>query len=143
MRPCRPEAAGTPHPVRTSVSARGSVAPDEAWERYADLDRWPGWAPQITGVSAARRRLEPGLTGTVRAVGVVRVPFEVLAVDEAARSWSWRVTVGPVRLVLHHGVEPDGDGTRTWLVTEGPALVVAPYTPVAFVALHALVAPGR
>jgi hypothetical protein len=129
--------------VRTSVSARGPVDPDEAWERYADLDRWPGWAPQITGVSAPRRRLEPGLRGTVRAVGVVRVPFEVLAVDEAARSWSWRVTVGPVHLVLRHGVEPDGDGTRTWLVTEGPALVVAPYTPVAFVALHALVAADR
>lgn len=138
-----PARGGYSRPVRTTVSARGPLGPDEAWERYADLDRWPGWAPQITGVTAPRRRLGPGLAGTVRAAGVVRVPFEVLAVDEAARTWSWRVQVGPVRLVLRHGVEPDGDGTRTWLVTEGPALVVAPYTPVAFVALHALVAPGR
>jgi hypothetical protein len=127
--------------VRTTVSARGPASPDEAWERYADLDRWPGWAPQITGVRAPRRRLEPGLRGTVHAAGVVRIPFEVLAVDEAARTWSWRVKVGPAHLLLHHGVEPDGDGARTWLVTEGPALVVAPYTPVAFVALHAHVGP--
>jgi hypothetical protein len=130
--------------VRTSVSARGPLAPADAWERYADLDRWPAWAPQITGVSAPRRRLEAGLRGTVRAAGVVRVPFEVLAVDDAARTWSWRVRLGPIRLVLHHGVEPDGpdgEGTRTWLVTEGPALVVVPYTPVALVALHALVGP--
>jgi polyketide cyclase/dehydrase/lipid transport protein len=128
--------------VRTSVSARGPVTPDEAWERYADLDRWPRWAPQITGVDAELRRLEPGLTGVVRAAGLVHVPFEVLAVDEAARTWSWRVRVGPARLVLHHGMEPDGAGTRSWLVTEGPALVVAPYTPVAFVALHAHVGPN-
>ena len=46
-----------------------------------------------------------------------------------------------MRLVLHHGVEPDDGGTRSWLVTEGPALVVAPYTPIAFVALHAHVGP--
>src|ERR1700712_1755910 len=58
--------AGTPEPVRTSVSARGPVTPDEAWERYADLDRWPGGAPQISGIDAGPRRLESGLTGVVR-----------------------------------------------------------------------------
>lgn len=73
--------------MRTCVSARGPVDPDEAWERYADLDRWPGWAPRISGVTAPRRRLEPGLAGTVRAAGVVHVPFAVPAVDEAARTW--------------------------------------------------------
>ena len=127
--------------MRTSVSARGPVAPDEAWERYADLDRWPHWAPQISGVRAGRRRIVPGLTGTVRAAGLVHLPFEVLTVDEAARTWSWRVRVGLARVVLHHGVEPAAGGTRSWLVAEGPALVVAPYTPLAFVALHAHVGP--
>ncbi|WP_018330428.1 SRPBCC family protein [Actinomycetospora chiangmaiensis] len=137
--------------MRTTVSARGPLSADEAWERYADLDAWPRWAPQITGVTAPARRLVPGLEGVVRAAGVVHVPFTVLAVDEAARTWSWRVRVGPVRLVLQHGVEHDdgadgtddgdGAGSRTWLITEGPALVVAPYTPVALVALHSLVRP--
>ncbi|MDL5154924.1 SRPBCC family protein [Actinomycetospora termitidis] len=127
--------------MRTTVAARGPLPADQAWERYADLDAWPRWAPQLTGASAPSRRLVPGLQGVVRAVGVVHVPFEVLAVDEAARTWSWRVRVGPVRLVLHHGVEADGAGSRTWLVTEGPAVVVAPYTPLALVALHSLVRP--
>jgi hypothetical protein len=126
--------------VQTTVSARGPASPAVAWERYADLDRWREWAPQITGVEAPSRRLRPGLRGTVRAVGVVRVGFEVLDVDEAARTWSWRVRVGPVRLELVHGVDADGDGTRTWLRTTGAAPVVLGYTPPAFVALHALVA---
>lgn len=131
--------------MRTSISAVGPLAPEQAWERYADLDRWPQWAPQISGVRAPHRRLRPGLAGTVRAAGLLHVPFVVDAVDEAARTWAWTVRVGPVRLHLEHGVEPVPDGdpatrrTRTWLVTTGPALVVAPYTPVALVALHALV----
>lgn len=133
-------ASGYAASVRTSISARGAAPPERTWERYADLDRWPEWAPQISGVSAGERRLRPGLCGTVRAAGVVHVPFEVLAVDEARRTWSWRVAIGPIRLRLEHGVEDDrGGGTRTWLVTEGPALAVLPYTPLALVALHSLV----
>ena len=93
----------------------------------------------MTVAGADERRLRPGLEGTVRAAGVIGVPFEVLAVDEEARTWSWRVRVGPVTLTLDHGVEDLGaGGTRTWLRTTGPALVVLPYAPLAFVALHAL-----
>lgn len=130
--------------VRTTLHATGPLPAPAAWERYADLDRWSHWAPQISGVAAEHRRLRPGLRGTVRAAGLVHVPFEVLAVDEAARTWSWRVRVGPVTLHLDHGVEdpqPD-DGpqvrARTWLRTTGPALVVLPYAPLALIALHSL-----
>lgn len=134
--------AGTPPTVQTTLRATGPLPADQAWERYADLDRWPRWAPQISGVTVSGpgpRRLRPGLEGTVRAAGLVGVPFEVLAVDEQARTWSWRVRVGPVTLTLDHGIEDlGGRGTRTWLRTTGPALVVLPYSPVAFVALHAL-----
>ena len=106
--------AGYAMPVAvTTISATGTIAPDEAWERYADLDRWATWAPQIRGVDAPSRRLRPGLRGVVRGLGgVLRVPFEVLDVNETA---------------------------RTWLRTHGPAPVVWAYTPVAFVALQALV----
>ena len=135
--------------VRTSISAVGAASPAVCWERYADLDRWSAWAPQITGVDAPERRLRAGLRGRVRAAGLLRIPFEVIAVDEQARTWSWRVALGPVRLRRDHGVEaapePEGEpstaagpGTRTWLVTTGPAPVVAPYTPIALVALHSL-----
>lgn len=128
--------------VRTTLNATGPAAVEEAWERYADLDRWPHWAPQISGVDAPSRRLEPGLCGTVRAAGVVHVGFEVLDVDETARTWSWRVRLGPVRLHLEHGVETsdpaDRHPTRTWLRTTGPAVVVLPYAPLALLALHSL-----
>jgi hypothetical protein len=139
--------AGTSTTVQTTLRATGPLPADQAWERYADLDLWSRWAPQISGVTVAgpsTRRLRPGMRGTVRAAGLVHVPFEVTAVDEAARTWSWRVRVGPVTLHLDHGVEdarPD-DGpharSRTWLRTTGPALVVLPYAPLALVALHSL-----
>lgn len=131
--------------MTTTIGASGPLPPADAWERYADLDRWATWAPQISGVDAGRRRLEPGLRGTVRGLGgLLRVPFEVLDVDEDARTWSWRVSAGPVTLHLEHGVEPRSGrvGTRTWLRTRGPAPVVWAYTPPAFVALQALVLPG-
>ena len=128
--------------MRTSISATGTAPPAQAWERYADLDRWREWAPQITGVDAPERRLRPGLRGTVRAAGLLRLAFEVLDVDETAWTWTWRVALGPIRLHLAHGVEAraaGARGSRTWLATTGPAWVVAPYTPLAYVALHSLV----
>ncbi|MHC1558180.1 SRPBCC family protein [Actinomycetospora sp. C-140] len=130
--------------MQTTLRATGPLPADQAWERYADLDLWSRWAPQITGVAAEHRRLRPGLRGTVRAAGVVGLPFEVTAVDEAARTWSWRVRAGPVTLHLDHGVEDarGDDGprvrSRTWLRTTGPAPVVLLYAPLALVALHAL-----
>jgi len=136
--------------VQTTLRATGPLPADEAWERYADLDRWSHWAPQISGVSVTgssgptTRRLTTGLRGTVRAAGVVHLPFEVTAVDEAARTWSWRVSAGPITLRLDHGVEParadDGPRvrSRTWLRTTGPAFVVLPYAPLALIALHSL-----
>lgn len=133
--------------MRTTLHATGPLPADVAWERYADLDRWSHWAPQISGVTVSEghgRRLHEGLRGTVRAAGLVRLPFEVVAVDEAAWTWSWSVRVGPATLHLDHGVEaPRADDeaavrSRTWLRTTGPALVVLPYAPLALVALHSL-----
>jgi hypothetical protein len=142
--------AGTPSSVQTTLRATGPLPVDQAWERYADLDLWRHWAPQITGVTVtepagpAARRLRAGMRGRVRAAGVVALPFEVVAADEAARTWSWRVSAGPITLHLDHGVEePRADDpphvrSRTWLRTRGPALFVLPYAPLALVALHSL-----
>ena len=47
--------------------------------------------------------------------------------------------LGPLRLSLWHGVEPDPAGTATWLRVHGPAVVVAGYLPMARMALHRLV----
>ena len=128
-----------PH-LTTTLRAEGDARPEVAWERYAELARWPQWSPQITGVEAGGPRLVAGLTGTVRGPAGVRIAFTVLEVDEAARTWSWRASLGPVVLVLHHGVEARAGGCATWLRTRGLPPVVLAYAPLARLALGRLVA---
>jgi Polyketide cyclase / dehydrase and lipid transport len=126
------------------LRACGSASADTAWERYAEPARWSGWAPQIQRVDTAMQRLTAGGTGTVRAgllpLPTLPVPFEVLDVDETARTWSWRASLGPVRLHLVHGVEAHENGSSTWLRVRGPFPVVAAYAPLARFALGRLVA---
>jgi hypothetical protein len=130
-----------------TLLARGTAPVDAAWERYADPQLWPTWSPQIQRVTTSTPRLETGTTGTVHAGLLPRptvpVPFTVLEVDDVRRRWAWRVSLGPVRLHLEHGVDPDdtgGDpGSATWLRMAGPLPVVLPYAPLARIALSRLV----
>jgi Polyketide cyclase / dehydrase and lipid transport len=122
---------------RTHVT--GPVPTAQVWERYAVPARWPDWAPQIRGVEATAGRIAPGVTGRVRGPLGVRVSFVVAEVDAKARTWSWDVRFGPLRMHLRHGVDVDPGGTATWLVVRGPALAVAAYLPVARYALRRLV----
>jgi hypothetical protein len=70
----------------------------------------------------------------------VGLPFRVLEVRAAARTWSWSVRLGPVTVDLEHGVQPDGAaGSRTWLRMRGPLLALVAYAPIAQIALHRLV----
>ena len=107
--------------------------------RYADPDRWARWAPQIRLVETSALRIAAGVTGTVHGPLGLRVEFVVTEVDEAARTWAWDVTAGPLTLHLRHGVEAHPGGTSTWLTVRGPAPVLAAYLPVARIALHRLV----
>ncbi len=126
------------------LHARGPVDPAVAWERYADPQLWSTWAPQIQRVETDMTRLTPGGRGTVRAGLVARptlgIGFSVLAVDDESRTWAWKVALGPVRMLLEHGVEADGDGARTTLQLRGPLPVLLAYAPVARLALQRLVA---
>ena len=122
------------------VQVTGPARAVVVWERYAELDAWPTWAPQIRGVDADGARLAVGRTGVVRAVGGVRVRFVVTAVDEHARRWSWIARVGPLTLALHHDVTATPSGTRAGLVLEGPAPLVTAYAPLTRLALARLVA---
>lgn len=126
-----------------TLRTRGDAAPDTAWERYADPALWSSWSPQIQRVDLDAPRLVTGARGTVRAGLLPRptlpVPFTVLEVDEPARTWAWRVRVGPVSLHLEHGVVPEPGGCATWLTVRGPAPVVAAYAPLARLALGRLV----
>lgn len=120
-----------------------------AWERYADLQAWPTWAPPIRGVEADGRRLAVGRSGVVRTVGGLGVRFVVTAVDEVAATWSWIVRFGPVVVTLHHDLSldqhrtgrhrTDRHRTRAGLVLEGPGPVVRAYAPLTRLALARLV----
>jgi hypothetical protein len=123
------------------VEVTGRARPATAWERYADLARWPTWAPQIRRVEADGPRLAVGRTGTVHVVGGLRVPFVVTAVDDGLMTWSWIARVGPVALTLHHDLVPAGSGTTAGLAVEGPGLVVATYGPLTRAPLTRLVHP--
>ncbi len=118
--------------------ARGRRAADAAWEDYALPARWPSWSPQIAGVDCSAPRIAAGVTGTVRAPLGVRLPFRVTAVDEPSRTWRWRVGAGPLVAELEHRVVSVPGGSLTELRLT-PALLVAPYAPLAWVALRRLV----
>lgn len=121
------------------LEVHGPAPHDAAWERYLHPARWSTWAPHLSDVSASTSELERGTTGTVIALGVVRARFEVLSVDPESRSWSWQVRVGPLRLVLHHGLraeaeqpagQPAGPGTVAGIRMTGPWPVLWAYRPL-------------
>jgi hypothetical protein len=130
--------------VATAVDGAADV--DTAWARYARPSRWPSWSPQLRAVDVGpdvQDRLVPGLRGTVRGPVPPALPFEVTAVDDAARTWSWTVHLGPVPLHLEHGVEPlpARAGCRATLRMTGPWPLVLGYLPLARLALGRLVRP--
>ncbi|UXY40398.1 SRPBCC family protein [Streptomyces albidocamelliae] len=127
--------------ARVTLSAQGAAAPGTVWQRYADVDRWPSWSPQIKAVHCAGRRLSPGMRGTVESVAGIRAVFVVEAVDHDRRTWTWRVRLGRIRIRLHHEVRPQGPGSATSLTMYGPQLVLLAYAPLARLALHRLVRP--
>ena len=128
--------------MRWTLTQNGPAVPDLVWRRYADLDAWSQWAPLITGVEADSRELVGGLTGTVRAVGGLRIQFTVLDVDDATRSWTWRARMMLVELTLRHQVLPGPrGGTRAVLDLDGSPPVVLGYLLPAQLALRSLVRP--
>lgn len=68
----------------------------------------------------------------------IQVPFEVLSVDESARTWSWRVSLLGTAVTMTHLLGTDGDQSVATLVADGPAVVVLPYLPLAALALGRL-----
>ncbi|MFF8868439.1 SRPBCC family protein [Streptomyces sp. NPDC015139] len=123
------------------LSAQGAADPDTVWQRYAGVDQWASWSPQIKAVHCVGRRLSPGMSGTVESVAGIRAAFVVEAVDHDRRAWTWRVRLGRIQIRLHHEVRPQGRGSTTSLTMYGPQLVLLAYAPLARLALHRLVQP--
>lgn len=121
------------------MRAVGAASVETVWQRYVRTAAWPTWAPQIRTVEA-EAELRTGMRGRVVPVVGPRVAFVIEAVDHQARTWRWRVQVGPVRMRLRHGVRArTPSGTETELHIDGPALVVLAYAPLARRALNRLV----
>lgn len=129
------------------LSATGSLDPETVWERYTQPAWWPVWAPHLREVDYPDAVVRPGTTGRVTGVGGLVAVFRVDAVDHEARTWSWSVRSGPLRLSFEHGVDlaaPDAQhplGSTAWLVTHALWPVVLGYAPVARIALGRLVTP--
>lgn len=130
------------------LDATGRLHPEAVWSRYTEPARWPTWAPHLREVDYPLQVVEPGTSGRVTTVGGLVAVFRVDSVDHEARTWSWSVRTGPLRLALDHGVEEHGDddrgdggGSRAWLVTRALWPVAAGYAPVARWSLQRLVTP--
>ncbi|MCW2802335.1 MAG: hypothetical protein QOF52_2899 [Propionibacteriaceae bacterium] len=126
--------------MRREIAVVGPVRADHAWERYAEIDGWPSWAPPIRSVDATARRIAAGVSGVVHGPAGVRILFLIDSVDEAARSWTWRVRLGPLRMRLIHSVRAGVEGgCVATLTVEGPAPLALLYPELAKVALQRLV----
>lgn len=97
------------------LSARGDVSAQTAWERYARPELWATWSPQIRGVETDAERLYVGATGTVLGPVGIRVTFVVDSFEEESKRWSWTARLGPIRIVLNHGVDAEPGGCSTSL----------------------------
>jgi hypothetical protein len=129
------------------IAATGPLDPQTAWEHYTQPRWWPVWSPHLREVDYPDAVVRPGTSGRVTGVGGVVAHFRIDAVDHSARTWSWSVRSGPLRLSFDHGVDvvPPGTGPAggctAWLVTHALWPVTIGYAPLARLALHRLVAP--
>lgn len=121
------------------IEATGPRPVGDAWEQYTRTSAWPTWSPQIRDVRGVEGPIAPGARGVVHGPFPVRVPFRIVAVDAAARRWTWRVGVGPLGVVLDHGVDPAAEGSTAWADVHAPRVLVAAYAPLARLALRRLV----
>jgi hypothetical protein len=130
------------------IAATGPLDPQTAWEHYTQPRWWPVWSPHLREVDYPDAVVRPGTTGRVTGVGGVVAVFHIDAVDHEARTWSWSVRSGPLRVRFEHGVdaaEPGSAhplGSTAWLVTHALWPVAVGYAPVARLSLGRLVSPG-
>ncbi|MFJ7631557.1 SRPBCC family protein [Streptomyces sp. NPDC097595] len=125
--------------MRKTVRAVGAASVESVWLRYVRTAAWSTWAPQIRAVHA-EAELRVGMRGRVMPVMGPGIGFVVEAVDHQARTWQWRVRVGPVGMRLWHTVRAGTPiGTEAAVRIDGPAPVVIAYAPLARRALRRLV----
>lgn len=92
-----------------------------AWQRLADVERWPEWAPHITAAELSPGPLGPASTGWLKLRGLGRNAFRMTAWDPP-NEWTWEGGVAGTRVVyVHRFVEDAGDTSLEWVVSlHGP-----------------------
>lgn len=121
------------------IEATGPKTAQEVWRLYTCPPAWPTWAPQISSVRGVSDPISPGASGVVHGPLLLRVPFVIEAVDEDLCTWTWRVGIGPLSVVLDHGVDELESGSCAWADVHAPYVMVLAYSPIARLALRRLV----
>jgi len=89
-----------------------AAPPQQVFDRYVDVERWPEWLETMTSVE----RLDDGplRVGSRTRIKQPKLPVAVWEVTalETGRSWTW-VAKGPgIVTTASHVVDPAGDGSR-------------------------------
>jgi len=90
----------------------------EAWQRLAEVERWPEWAPHITSVTVSPPgELGPTSSGALQIKRLGRNSFR-MSVWEPPVRWEWVGGLPGVRIYYDHRFESSGPAaTRLeWLV---------------------------
>ncbi len=64
--------------------------PGVVWDLISRFEHWPTWGVTISAVEPSVGRVQTGLTGRVKTVAGLWLPFEITAVVEGEQ-WSWKV----------------------------------------------------
>jgi hypothetical protein len=99
------------------------VPADEAWNRLAEVARWPEWAPHILSVTVdPRGPLGPTSSGELRLRRLGRNTFRMSAWEPPGR-WEWVGGLPGARVEYDHLFATAGPAstTLTWIVRlDGP-----------------------
>ena len=109
---------------------------EEAWQRLAEVERWPEWAPHITSVTVSPPgELGPTSSGALQVKRLGRNTFR-MSVWEPPVRWEWVGGLPGVRIYYDHRFESAGPAaTRLeWLVElHGP---LAPFIRPVFARVY-------
>lgn len=96
--------------MRFEASVRIEASPQQVWEIYADVERWPEWTASVTSVE----RLDTGplAVGSRARVRQPRLPTATWTVTELVEGshFLWEAKGLGLTTVGGHIVEADGDG---------------------------------
>ena len=96
-----------------------AVGRDKAWQRLAEVERWPEWAPHIISVEVSPRGpLGPSSSGSLHIRKFGRNKFHMSTWDPM-NHWEWRGGLPGVRINYDHQFKALSDNSTqmTWVVT--------------------------